>query len=461
MTKLINAALILCLMLFLPSCNKISMDGLAKAPTNLFPKQLFKKNSGTQADKNDSKIEDLISGASASIDTSSGFQAAVKSAVLSHPSVILSKQEYFKQLEAVSITRSQKDFQVSSTIYGGVEDVTDETAGVALVLNASRLVYDAGQLDSQVSAGEFLVKAADNSYKAVVEERSLEAARVWVQLERYQALDELISSRLRVLEPLIKQLEQVAESGIGDVSMIAAAERTVSQILVAQMEVSENLELAKVNFENVFGEITKVPNYSAELISNSIPPTIDDGVLLLAPGLLAEYYSYKASIASLNAIRAKDDFTVGFESKVQRPFGGSEYDSDETIGLIARKTIFNGNRLDAEIKQGEAQVSARANSVKVSYRNGKRAIDAGLQTISSSEQALKLARENLENAREEISYLRRQLVIGQSTLENVLSAEARLYDAESKELNLQADLRIAELSTLSAIGYLAKVFNVE
>ena len=97
------------------------MDGLAKAPTDLFPKQLFKKNSGTQADKNDSKIEDLISGASASIDTSSGFQAAVKSAVLSHPSVILSKQEYFKQLEAVSITRSQKDFQVSSTIYGGLK----------------------------------------------------------------------------------------------------------------------------------------------------------------------------------------------------------------------------------------------------------------------------------------------------------------------------------------------------
>ena len=36
---------------------------------------------------------------------------------------------------------------------------------------------------------------------------------------------------------------------------------------------------------------------------------------------------------------------------------------------------------------------------------------------------------------EEISYLRQQLVIGGSTLDSVLTAEAHLYDAEAKEIN--------------------------
>jgi hypothetical protein len=72
-----------------------------------------------------------------------------------------------------------------------------------------------------------------------------------------------------------------------------------------------------------------------------------------------------------------------------------------------------------------------------------------------------LALENAENAREEISYLRKQLVIGQSTLESVLAAEARLYDAESQEINFLAIQREAELSTLATVGFLSKVFNID
>ena len=40
-----------------------------------------------------------------------------------------------------------------------------------------------------------------------------------------------------------------------------------------------------------------------------------------------------------------------------------------------------------------------------------------------------------------IEYLRKQLVIGGSTLDSVLSAEARLYDAEAKEISFIAERR--------------------
>ncbi len=41
-----------------------------------------------------------------------------------------------------------------------------------------------------------------------------------------------IDKRLSVLDPLIDQLEKVAEAGIGDVSKVTAAQRTVSAIRV-------------------------------------------------------------------------------------------------------------------------------------------------------------------------------------------------------------------------------------
>ena len=62
---------------------------------------------------------------------------------------------------------------------------------------------------------------------------------------------------------------------------------------------------------------------------------------------------------------------------------------------------------------------------------------------------------------DEIDYLRKQLIIGQSTLDSVLSAEARLYDAEAKEINFIADRRLAELTILSATGLLSDLVGLD
>ena len=71
-----------------------------------------------------------------------------------------------------------------------------------------------------------------------------------------------------------------------------------------------------------------------------------------------------------------------------------------------------------------------------------------MQTVVSMDKAIELARQNAANAKEEIVYLRQQLIIGQSTPDSVLSAEARLYDNESGELNFIANRRNAELIIL-------------
>ena len=72
-------------------------------------------------------------------------------------------------MKASSITEAQKDMQFSSTVYGGVEDVSDETAGVALVLSANKLVFDGGQIDNRILAEQSAAKAAFENYKVQVE----------------------------------------------------------------------------------------------------------------------------------------------------------------------------------------------------------------------------------------------------------------------------------------------------
>ena len=62
------------------------------------------------------------------------------------------------------------------------------------------------------------------------------------------------------------------------------------------------------------------------------------------------------------------------------------------------------------------------------------------------EKAILIARENAKLTSDEIVYLRQQLIIGGSTLDSVLSAEARLYEAESKEIKFLTEKYKSEVA---------------
>ena len=98
---------------------------------------------------------------------------------------------------------------------------------------------DGGRIDSQVKSQIFLADSAEQSLAVQMNERSRTLSSIWVDLNRYELLYEEINSRLLVLDPLIKQLEKVADAGLGDVTKVASAQRTDSQIRVVQTEISE------------------------------------------------------------------------------------------------------------------------------------------------------------------------------------------------------------------------------
>ena len=55
--------------------------------------------------------------------------------------------------------------------------------------------------------------------------------------------------------------------------------------------------------------------------------------------------------------------------------------------------------------------------------------------------------------------LKKQLIIGGSTLDSVLSAEARLYDARAKEINYLAEKQRSQITVLAALGLLTKTLE--
>jgi outer membrane protein TolC len=400
-------------------------------------------------------IETILENSEASVASNSGFAEAIMLAVSSDPRIAAARADLSAKESAIKIVESQKDFQVYGSLYGGVEDVSDKSAGVALVLSASRLVYDGGLVDAQIAAETYKLESARYALTAAMDNRALELASIWVDLERYETLNQMIESRLNVLDPLITQLEKVAAAGVGDVTQVAAAQRTVSTIRVTQTDMSERLEQARLNFKNAFGFLPESVSFDADYVSNQLPKKVTKEMVLNAPGLLAEYSAYKAAEAMIVSIKAKDNVNAGFETRISRPFGGSGYDSDESIGLVLRKTLFNDKKLGSEIAEAEALVESSVGRLRATHREGSRIVKTAMQTIKSMDKAISIAKQSAQVTADEIIYLRRQLVIGGSTLDSVLTAEARLYDSEAREINFLAERQKSQLTILGALGLLS------
>ena len=403
----------------------------------------------------------ILKGSAASVDLGQGFAKSLAAAVLADPEIIAAADELDARLASVEALKARRDYQFSGTLYGGVEDVTDETAGVAAVLSANRMIFDGGKLEAQIEAEERRAQAARHALQAQMDERALKLASIWADLDRYEKLNNKIETRLLILNPLIEQLEKVASAGVGDITQVAAAQRTVSAIRVTQTDVAERLAQTRVSYVNAFGGLPGGASFDGGFVSGKVPTAVTDKMAQAAPALLAKYAAYLSAEAELAAVAARGNYDVGFEAKLSRPFADSTFDSDESVGLVIRKNFYDGGQLEADKAAAAARVESAVAQINATYREGARSVETARQTIKSMDKAIALARDNAAVTADEIAYLRKQLVIGGSTLDSVLSAEARLYEAESKEINFSADRYKAQFTILSALGLLSMSLGLD
>ena len=452
------------LLFFVSGCQSPDFSNLKKAPSvilDLTKVATRSKRTSSQSLKHEKTIPlgEMLDGSLADTNSGSNFAEVIVYAIDSDPAIIAKRRNLESKLAEVGANIAQKEFQVGTTFYAGIEDITDDTKGAALAVNASRLIFDGGRLDSQIDSARFAAVSANMNLTAAVNDRAYSLCEIWLELEKYRKLQQQIDKRIAVLDPLIVQLERVAEAGIGDVSKVAAAQRTVSAIRIEQTSIAEGLIQAETAFLNSFGDLREEIPYDHKFITSLVPTSIDDEMIKSAPLIRAQYAAYQASLARVSSLKAKGGFNVGFEASALKPFAGSGYDSDEKVGLVARKTLFNGGMFEAEIQQAEAEAQAGVAQIQVTYRTGVQTVEMARKNIQSMDRAILIANKNAKLTSDEIVYLKQQLIIGGSTLDSVLSAEARLYEAESKEIKFLTEKHKSELIIVSSLGVLSNALG--
>ena len=460
--KLLAQATLVSSLLF--GCQSVGLKQIVKTPMDLLnkanPENVIESDIKNESARTVVSLSSLVDSPKTEADPPSDLSGALVLALEKDPMLISAKGRLSSEISRVAVTEAGKDYQVSGTMLAGLEDISDRQSGLAVILSANRLLFDGGAIDARISSQKFSVESSRHALEADTNNRAMELTNFWIDLNRHSSLNRINQDRLIVLGPLIDQLEKVAAAGIGDVTRVAAAQRTVAAIKAKQAEVGERLELARINFVSGFGQELKYDASDFNFIMNALPNNISPEDALKSPAIKAGYSKYLSAEASLAAALAKDNFNVGLEGSIQKPIADSSYDSDEKIGFVIRRTIYDGKGLESEIKEAEALVQASIYEVQQIYQSGERIILSAQQNVAAMDKALVLARETIKNMNDEIAYLKRQLVIGGSTIDSVLSAEARLYDIQAMEIDYLAEKQKSVVSILSALGVLTKALGI-
>ena len=183
------------------------------------------------------------------------------------------------------------------------------------------MVFDGGKLESEIAAAEAEVRSLSYTFRSIRNEKAADLLIIWSNLERYQNLKDHVDSRLNILEPLALKLKEVTKAGIGDVTMVSAAQRTLTSMRATKIDVDEKYDQAKIAFETAYGVLPGKIEYENDIIHSQIPNSGDDQLILSSPLVQAEFAAYQASEATLASVLANDSFVVAFESRLSRPFG--------------------------------------------------------------------------------------------------------------------------------------------
>ena len=144
MKNIFSVFLIFCISVFPAGCRAPNVDKFKEGSKNLFelPKKVFIKDKKLASKVSNTVVplQDIIDSSLAPVSMASSFESAIKGALNADPQVTALRNSLDGRLASVEVVEASRKFQLSSALYGGIEDLTDNKKGIALVLNGSRPV---------------------------------------------------------------------------------------------------------------------------------------------------------------------------------------------------------------------------------------------------------------------------------------------------------------------------------
>lgn len=395
------------------------------------------------------------------------LNSVVKTAIEKNPEV---QVQWFKFIESTDNQRVMRGGYLPSVdlnaAYGTATRDFDSRGWYEqnqVELSLTQMLFDGFRVRSRVAQGDF--SALKNYYdlNASIEQKAMEAAQAYLDVQRYRELVKFAEANLENHKQVYAQIEQRASQGVSNRADLSQITGRVSLAQTNLMTEQANLYDVSARYARLIG--TQPP---AELqpvnLTFAVPGSVDEVV----NNAFSHNNSLKAAVSEIQYATANaEEFKSAMYPK---------------LNLVARTGLYQNRNgfYDNVNDRNHGQESALEVQLKYNLFNGgsdRAAINAANARILQAEdlknktcvdirQTASIAHNNVTNYTNQLEWLKRhrdesvavvqayhdQFDIGRRTLLDVLDSQNEAFQANRSYTSAEYDLKIAKLQTIYSMG---------
>lgn len=375
----------------------------------------------------------------------------------------LKQSAYLPRLNAqLDARQGHSEIQRASGGSGG----SRQTYGGAVTLNW--VVLDFGGRDAALETAQQLLRAANASRQAAVQEPFLRSVRLYYQAQSLQG-------RLQAAQQVLDLADENYQAASAKYRAGAAALSDMLQAKTALSRASLRVTRAQGSLEQVLGDMALLMGQSADLPLRVEPlsaPQPDlgfvdalDELLAIArqthPTLMAAQARLSAAQAAVQESSAYGRPTVTLTGSLNRSRSmqpaalGSDFrQSESSIGLQLNIPLFDGIERDYRMRDAQARAAASAASVEDTLQRTSRDVWLNYQTLKTETQSLRRTTEIEDQSRQALEVVRGRYRAGVGGMTELLNAMNAFADAQELHISTMNGWRISRIGLAGSLGRL-------
>lgn len=394
------------------------------------------------------------------------LKSAVEKAILENPEVKFKHKAFLASVNEQDVAtggwRPKIDLEAKTgqenTLSPGLTSAKDYTHSVA-TLQLRQTLFDGFSTRSDVRRLGHARLAAYYDLLASTDNTGLEAARAYLDVQRYRDLVELAKENYANHADVHGRIESRVKAGVGRRVDLEQASGRLALAESNWLTEASNLHDVTARYQRLVGEqpsanLAPVPNLTSFLPAreNYVPNTVRSN-----PEFLSAVSNIRTVRADADLRRSANYPTLEFRAlqsvETNRSGVNGDY-RDTALQLVLNYNLYRGGSDSARIKQYVEKLNATYDLRDKVCRDVRQTALIALNDVSKLEAQIGfLSQHELSTAKAREAY-RQQFDIGQRSLLDLLDTENEFYQSRRALANAEYDLSLARARVLAANGSL-------
>jgi outer membrane protein len=344
-------------------------------------------------------------------------------------------------------------------IYGvGDDGVYDR---LAVGINASQMLYDFGKTTTQVEIRKTSLEAARSDLNATDDRAVFNVKLAYYNMLKIARDREVAFETVKQFEQHLEQAKGFYAAGVKPKYDVTKAEVDLSSAKLVQIQVKNNLRLARVVLNNAMG-LPDAPDYMLEDNLTFVPYTLPfDQALDLAlknrPDLMALMLKKQAAQQSIDLARKGD--APYLSGNAGAAYSGDVDTMDEgwSVGVALTVPIFTGHLTRHQIGEAQANAEILAADETILRQTIHKEVQQSYLNLQEAEERIAVTKLATQQAEENSRIASGRYSAGVGSPVEVTDADTLLVQAKANNIQALYDYRMAQTSIEQAIGLAAVV----